>query len=108
MTDQDAPCSPNKLQPLMASKAALDIPMELQIKNHKTIKQSNPVAVLSSVILTVPSMNFGGTVIVFCTSLPYPKIRSSVSSLHVINQILYKGNLILSVYDLEPRRDHLD
>jgi hypothetical protein len=52
-------------------------------------------------------MDFWCSVVVLRSALPHSIVGRSVSSLHVVDQILDESDLILSVDDLQARSDHL-
>jgi len=91
----------------MASSAALAMPIELKCK--KDVDQTVELFVRK---LTLgwrwPRMYFRTPVIVLTPTFPHTKIRGSVGSLDVVDQVLNERDLVMRVNDVEARGNHLN
>lgn len=52
-------------------------------------------------------MYLGCAIVVLGAALPHAKIRCAIRTLYIVNQILHKGHLVVSVNDLQTRCNHL-
>lgn len=46
-------------------------------------------------------------IVVLGATLPHAKVGRTIRALHIVNQILHKCHLIVRVYDLQSRCNHL-